>query len=232
MSTGPWGFPVTHVRNLYHAGMTRAVTRAIHPPLSHLPDSAQGGVRWIHSFCPCQDPVVQDYRNGCGEGEVLPLQTERYQTARIHSSTYNSKAPRTALGFGGLLVSHKQRDTCLPGLSCTLPGKSLDCWSHFCGRAQAGPLSEPWHSSLNLDVSSQVWLGCKQTLCQKIGEDAFRHLQIQRRIAKNLCSKRKKKLFKGHISSTGTWSLQRRSQGTEHSSGRGHRSHICQECQC
>lgn len=95
------------------------------------------------------------------------------------------------------------RGTCLPGLSCTLPGKSLDCWSHFCGRAQAGPLSEPWHStSLNLDVS-QVWLGCKQALFQKIGEDAFGHLQIQRRITKSLCSKGKKKLFKGHISSTG-----------------------------
>lgn len=63
-------------------------------------------------LCPFQDPVVQDERNGCGEGEVLPLQTERYQTARVHSSTYNSKAPRTALGFGGLLDFHKQRDTC------------------------------------------------------------------------------------------------------------------------
>lgn len=54
------------------------------------------------------------------------------------------------------------------------------------------PSVNPWHStSLNLDVS-QVRLGYKQALLQ-ISEDAFGHLQVQRRITKNLCSKGKKK---------------------------------------
>lgn len=53
---------------------------------------------------------------------VLPLQTDGYQTARVQPSTYNPKAPRTALGSDRLLGPHKQRDACLPCLNYTLPG--------------------------------------------------------------------------------------------------------------
>lgn len=80
---------------------------------------------------------------------VLPLQTDGHQTARVHPSTYNPKAPCTALGSDCLLGSHKQRDACLPCLNCTLPGSLNTFW----GESKQDSRVNSWRSApLNLAV--------------------------------------------------------------------------------
>lgn len=96
--------------------------------------------------------------------KVLPLQTEWFKTARMHSSIYNSKAPCTELGFGYLLDSVLNRGSHASlSQAAHLPGKGPYCCPYFCRRK---PEQEPWiylwHSTPPSPAVSQVLIGFRQ----------------------------------------------------------------------
>lgn len=96
--------------------------------------------------------------------KVLPLQTEWFKTARMHSSIYNSKAPCTELGFGYLLDSVLNRGSHASlSQAAHLPGKGTYCCPYFCRRK---PEQEPWiylwHSTPPSPAVSQVLIGFRQ----------------------------------------------------------------------
>lgn len=96
--------------------------------------------------------------------KVLPLQTEWFKTARMHSSIYNSKAPCTELGFGYLLDSVLNRGSHASlSQAAHLPGKGPYCCPYFCRRK---PEQEPWiylwHSTPPSPAVSQVLTGFRQ----------------------------------------------------------------------
>lgn len=96
--------------------------------------------------------------------KVLPLQTEWFKTARMHSPIYNSKAPCTELGFGYLLDSVLNRGSHASlSQAAHLPGKGPYCCPYFCRRK---PEQEPWiylwHSTPPSPAVSQVLTGFRQ----------------------------------------------------------------------
>lgn len=96
--------------------------------------------------------------------KVLPLQTEWFKTARMHSSIYNSKAPCTELGFGYLLDSVLNRGSHASlSQAAHLPGNGPYCCPYFCRRK---PEQEPWiylwHSTPPSPAVSQVLTGFRQ----------------------------------------------------------------------
>lgn len=139
MSTGPQGFPVTCVRCLFHVGMTRMVNRAI----LHLPTCLALERRGE------MDTPTLSIPGPYGTG----FQTRLWVWSRRGLAIANRKVPdskgtllrlqlQSTSSSSGLWspawLSHKE---IRPNLSCTEPGKSLDCLFHFCRRVQGGPLS-------------------------------------------------------------------------------------------
>lgn len=95
---------------------------------------------------------------------------------------YTSKAPCTELGAPTRL-SYKQRDVCFPNLPRSTAGGASSLWpSCLRGESHSGTLGSCWaFSSQPRGLPSMTRLQ-PGLLFQKVNEEAFGHLQKQRRI--------------------------------------------------
>lgn len=107
----------------------------------------------------------------------------RFTTAQACSSIYISKAPCTELRLPTCLLYRGTQG--LPILSCMIPREEPSLLPSFLQkRATVGPMgSSLTFSSKPSCFSSTTWLQTR-LLFQKVSEDAFGHLQQQKRITK------------------------------------------------